>query len=295
MPIAAPGPTPEGLSPLARFLLPHCDGRSSHDEVLRLMRESGLDGASNSLEEGLKELARFNLLEDTIPSLHRYCVVQPIGLETLVYDQAQGQVHLLDERLSDIVRQCDGITRLQEVEGRVGSDSLLAALARLEEHKLLAVPPLNSTRRRFVAALSLLPAIVTLAVPHPSQAASSTCADCTVLGCSSPGVTASPPPAGLAACTSCCGTCHLGAESAACSTCPAGCTACVCMRNMVIVGGAGGTCRGDTARSFIYCMQSTGDAACGGLALACQADCAAARTFAINNGSPEYNCCTNCN
>ncbi len=282
------------LSSETRLILDHCDGVRLRTEVAALLVEAGFAPAPglDALQRGLDELEELGLLLAVLPTKVAHCVAQPVGEETIIYNPADAQAHLLNPTCALVYKHCDGSSEFSDLAQQLGADAVSESLTKLQSAGLVTVSSLG--RRQFVgAALASVaaPSIVSLLIPAPAQAASAACAaDCVTTSC----VTINQPPNGsppTGPCATCCGTC--GGPAPNCGTCPGDCSSCNCMRSMTIVGGAGGSCLGDTVTAFRSCLKATGDPVCTPVA-ACQANCNAARAAAVTAGVGQYACCTNC-
>ena len=282
------------LSEEARLILSHCDGVTLQTEVAARLVEAGLapDSGLEALRRGLDELEQLELLVAVLPAKVNDCVAQRVGEETLIYNPADAQAHLLNPTCTLVYERCDGKSHYEAVAQELGAEVVVESLTKLEAAGLVKVSSIG--RRQFVTAAALTlaaPSIVPLMTPAPAQAASVTCGqDCITRSC----ITLNQPPNGLhptGPCATCCGTCIGAALN--CSSCPGDCASCNCMRSMNIIGGAAGSCLGDTVTAFRSCLRADGDGVCTPAA-ACQANCNAARAAAIAASVTQYACCTGC-
>jgi len=111
-------------------------------------------------------------------------LIRELPDELLVYDQADHRAHCLNRTAATVFRHADGtrtaaeIARLVAPEGADGEPAVAEALARLAEAGLLERrPPLASPSRREalrrvgLGAAVLLPAVASVVVPSPAEAA----------------------------------------------------------------------------------------------------------------------------
>ena len=135
-------------------------------------------------------------MNDALPHARRDAlVIQPVGDETIVYDEQRNQAHRLNRTAALVWRHCDGkrtvagLASLLEEVGPNAEDLVRLALDRLEKAHLLEgkrVRPASAaflTRRDVLrkAALAggltlLLPVVQTIVAPTPAMAMSIGCA-----------------------------------------------------------------------------------------------------------------------
>ena len=116
-------------------------------------------------------------------------ILEELGEELLVYDQASNRAHCLGGRAATVWRACDGQKTVAELSAETGLDSELVsqALAELSECMLLDSLPAGAgmTRRdltfrvaKLSAAAASVPLIVSVAAPTPAAAITPTPAVC---------------------------------------------------------------------------------------------------------------------
>lgn len=121
-------------------------------------------------------------------------VVEHAGDEVLIYDERTAAAHCLSTTAASVWRASDGRTTVEELSTKLQLDreTVVAALAQLEECELLDVPQLDGITRRDAtmrlakvgaAAAVVGPLISSIAAPTPALAASQ--AACLLLGCTS--------------------------------------------------------------------------------------------------------------
>ena len=232
-----------------------------------------------SLENHIKGEPRIEVLTE-----------QVIGKELLVYNQASGKVHNLNETCALVYRACDGKTPQAEVAARLGVEGeklLLLSLKTLADARIIVwSEPQTMDRRELLGSLAkalvMMPVLSTVLIPKPASA----------MSCVSQAVCRSTPiPAGGG------GASGLGPNG--CVPCTLNCATNSCMREFQCRNGAGNvTACGPTAAGVDICSASTTDTprpdssinCTSGVAVNENPNCALAR--AGTSAATTYYCCS---
>ena len=229
-----------------------------------------------SLEHHIKGEPRIEVLTE-----------QVIGKEHLVYNQASGKVHNLDETCALVFRACDGKTPQAEVAARLGVEGeklLLLSLQTLADAKLIVwSEPQTMDRRELLGSLAkalvIVPVLSTVLMPQPASAMSCvTSAQCRD----------TPIPAGGG------GASGLGPDG--CVPCTINCATRSCMQGYRCRDGAGNLINcGPAAAGVDICSAGTmdtlsGPSDCNGGVANANQNCALARAGGV--GVNMYFCCS---
>lgn len=233
----------------------------------------------------------------------------------IAYDGNRQKAHYLPPMTATVLGQCDGKSDrvavqelLVQTHGCTNSAEVLeACLEQLSQEHLLVVvdsddKQFESSRRSFLqtVAAASVPAILSVFVPSPAAAASSSCRNETG-GSLCPLLTKAALQTG--ACLTCCNPALAGqsAGSGCLDSCPT-CTNCYCGQcvRCELNNCCAGTCAnvGDIAEFATgYCERNrSGASFCvtNGVAFNCQRNCAQARIDACTLGVSVYSCCEGC-
>ena len=109
--------------------------------------------------------------------------MEPVGVETLVYDLERHRAHCLNPTAALVWSACDGRRDAAAIARAIASEMpeasvelVQVALVKLERAHLLAVPagavPRRTALRRLTLAAGLMPIVSSILVPEAAQAAS---------------------------------------------------------------------------------------------------------------------------